>query len=76
MAKSNFAEKYPYLARWIEECGWIEIGQLDGPSAFIWALDEGGTIWEGKDSYRTIDDAFQDAEKGIATWMKENLDDE
>ncbi len=76
MASSDFSQKYPRLVQWIEEHGWIEIGQIDGPVPFIIALDEGGTVWEGKESYRTIDEAFQAAEKGIAAWMKENFGDD
>lgn len=76
MTNSDFARKYPNLVRWIEEYGWIEVGQLDGPAPFIWALDEGGVVWEGEESYQSVDAAFQDAERGIAAWMKENLDDD
>ena len=75
MANNSFAEKYPSLARWIDEIGWIEIGQFDGSDAFIWALDEGGVVWEGKGKYKTIDDAFRDADKGLSAWIEENLGD-
>lgn len=76
MAKPDFEQKYPALTRWVDEYGWIEMGQLDGPAPFIWALNEGGVIWEGEDSYRTLDEAFRDAEKGIAAWLKENIGDD
>jgi hypothetical protein len=76
MAANDFEQRYPRLAEWLDGSGWLEIGQIDGPSPFIQVLDEGGVIWEGKDSYRTIDDALRDAERGVAAWVKENLGDE
>jgi hypothetical protein len=32
----------------------------------------GGTIYEGKSSYKTIDAALQDLEKHVAEYMEEN----
>jgi hypothetical protein len=28
-------------------------------------------VWEGKDEYETLDKAFQDLEKGLGEWMRE-----
>jgi len=66
-----FEQKYPHITAWIKTHGWIETGQIDGPSNFILALDEGGVVWEGKAKYATIDEAFEALEKGLASWMKE-----
>jgi hypothetical protein len=33
---------YPTIARWVQEYGWIEIGQDDMSRSFIRALDDGG----------------------------------
>jgi hypothetical protein len=33
-------------------------------------MDKGGVGWEGKRKYATIDEALQDAEKGIGEWRK------
>ena len=41
---------YPTIARWVQEYGWIEIGQDDMSRSFIRALDDGGMVWEGRRS--------------------------
>ena len=68
--KDTFEQAYPYITEWVETHGWIEIGQIDGYSNFVMALDEGGVVWEGKKSYKTMDEAFQALEKGLSAWMK------
>jgi hypothetical protein len=40
MAQS-FDATYPTIARWVQEYGWIEIGQDDMSRSFIRALNEG-----------------------------------
>lgn len=50
---SSFERVYPHIAEWVVTHGWIEIGQLEGTSAFAMALDEGGSVWEGKRKYKT-----------------------
>ena len=40
--------------------GWIEVGESDMISAFVRAYSEGGTIYEGKDSYPSMAEAFKD----------------
>jgi hypothetical protein len=66
----SFEQTYPHITEWVESYGWIEIGQIDGYSNFILALDEGGMVWEGKKSYKTMGEAFQALEKGLSAWMK------
>lgn len=73
---SPFEQTYPHIAEWVLTHGWIEVGQLEGTSAFAMALDEGGTVWEGKRNYKTMDEAFQELEDGIAKWMKEEWGEE
>ncbi len=68
--QSQFEESYPNLSRWVKTHGWIEIGQDEESDSFIRALDEGGLVWEGRQSYDTLDDAMQDLEKGLAEWLK------
>lgn len=67
----SFEQKYPHTTQWIKTHGWIEMGQIDGFSNFILALDEGGMVWEGKAKYASMDEAFEALEKGLAKWMKE-----
>ena len=73
MATSKYLEsKYPTLARFVNEIGRVEIGQGNYMiSAFVVAYDEGGTVYEGQDSYPSLDAALQDLDAGI----KEHLDE-
>jgi hypothetical protein len=64
----SFEQKYPRITELIKIHGRIEMGQIDGSSRFILALDEGGTIWEGKVKYASIDEALEALEEGLANW--------
>lgn len=68
---NEFSHKYPNIAEWVDG-GTIEIGRAEWGHAFIRVYDEGGTVWEGKRSYGTIDEALQAVEQAIGEWMKEN----
>ena len=52
---------------------WIEVGHdYDGPlTSLIRALDQGGMVWEGQDSYKTLDEAFQDLEQALTEWFRD-----
>jgi hypothetical protein len=41
-------------------------------SAFVRAYDLGGTVYEGEDSYPSMEAALQDLETGIKTYLDEN----
>jgi hypothetical protein len=73
MTTSKYLEsKYPTLTRFVNEIGRIEIGLGNYMiSAFVIAYDEGGTIYEGQNSYPSLDAALQDLDAGI----KEHLDE-
>ena len=64
---------YPHTNYFVDAIGWIEVGRDDDSSltSFIKALNAGGMVWEGKDEYKTLDEAFQDLEQGLAEWMQE-----
>lgn len=65
-----FDEQYPNIALWVQD-GWIEIGQDDYSRSFVRVLDEGGMIWEGKESYPNVADALADADVAIGRWANE-----
>lgn len=67
-----FTTKYPHIARWVADYGWIEIGYDDHNTSFIRALDEGGMVWEGERSYASLDAAWQALEIALAEWLKNN----
>ena len=67
-----FATAYPHIAEWVRGAGYVELGYTGfGPPAFVRALDEGGTVYEGKPEYGTIDEALQDLDHGIGRWIAE-----
>lgn len=67
-----FKEKYPNLCRFVEEIGWIEIGESDRIDSFVRAYDLGGTVYEGKASTSCMEAALQDLDAGIKAYMDEN----
>jgi exodeoxyribonuclease V alpha subunit len=72
MSKANsFAEKYPYLNRFVEEQGWIEIGDSEYVNSFVRAYDLGGTVYHGKSSYPSMEAAFQDLEEHIQAYFED-----
>ncbi len=64
---------YPHVARWVQDFGWIEIGQDDYSHSMVRALNIGGLIWEGKASYATLDDALRDLDQALAAWFKAEM---
>ena len=64
---------YPHVARWVRDCGWIEIGHDDTSRSMARALDIGGMIWEGKPRYATLDAALQDLDQALAAWLKAEM---
>jgi hypothetical protein len=73
MSKSQaFETQYPTIHRFVEDTGWIEIGQNNMISAFVRAYNQGGTVYEGQDTYPSMEAALQDLEAGIKTYLDEN----
>jgi hypothetical protein len=69
----SFEKAYPHIAEWVDSQGWIEIGYDPGTNALVRALDEGGLVWEGDSNYKTLDDALQALEQGLAKWMDKHF---
>jgi hypothetical protein len=68
----SFEQQYPNIDRFTREIGWIEIGEHEMISAFVRAFDLGGTVYEGKDSYPTMQAALQDLDQGIKAYLEEH----
>ena len=66
----SFELKYPNITRWVQEQGWIEIGQDDYSPSFLRAVNLGGMAWEGRKKYRSMDEAFRDLDLALNEWMK------
>jgi hypothetical protein len=69
---TSFEQSSPHMTHVVHAIGWIEVGHDDDRplTSFIRAIDPGGMVWEGRDAYETLDEAFQDVEEGLATWMR------
>ena len=52
--------------------GWVELGRTGDTRSLARALDEGGMVWEGKDSHPGLDELLWDLNEGIAQWTEEN----
>ena len=68
----SFQDDYPNITHWVKKHGWIEIGQNGYLKSFVSALDEGGMVWEEKTKYRTLEEAFQALDTGLAEWLGHN----
>ena len=67
---SPFEQTYPHITLWVKTHGWIEIGH-DYSRSFVRVLDEGGMVWEGSNSYETLDEALKALEAGLIEWMNQ-----
>ena len=64
--------KFPFLMELINSGGNLEIGYIYQMGISAIATDEGGTIWEGEESYESIETLLKDAENGVKIWIEEN----
>jgi hypothetical protein len=68
-----FFKIYPVINRWINEQGWIEIGQNENSQSLVRAIDDGGLVWESDDMHISIDLALQDLEIFLKNWYNKNI---
>ena len=54
-----------------QRVGWIEIGEVEYSDSFIRAFDEGGMIWGRKETYSSLDEAFNDLESALGDIMED-----
>lgn len=60
------SERFPHLAAWIRDRGWIELGADEHSASAIRILDTGGMVWESLDDYDTVDAALAAADRALA----------
>jgi hypothetical protein len=68
---NSFDDTYPNITYWVESLGWIEVGQDEYSTSMVRALNEGGLVWEGNDTYETLDEAMQALERALGECIKE-----
>ena len=70
---THFESTYPHITRFVQEHGWIEMGyDADSPlTSFLRAVHMGGMVWEGKDDYDSVDDAFRELNAFLRLWLED-----
>lgn len=68
----SFETTYPHIADWVKFYGWIQIGRDYDSDPFVQVLNDGGLVWKGRQSYKTLDEAWQALEKALAKWTTQN----
>jgi hypothetical protein len=68
----NFGQQYPSIDRFVAQEGWIEIGQDHYSTSFVRAIDLGGMVWEGEESYESMDAMLAELEAALGQWLREN----
>lgn len=64
--EDSFETNYPNISDWVDSHGWITIGADETSKSFFRVFDDSGLVWEGDDSYPTIDEAMQALEENLA----------
>ena len=70
----KFSEKYPHIAWWINNHGWVELGTDEESDSLVRLLDEGGTWWEDNDA-DSIDKALKNAENFLTEDLPDRFGD-
>jgi hypothetical protein len=73
MAGESAESAFPYVDRFIQGYGWIEIGDDGMSPSWIRVLDEGGMIWESAEPYATLDEVLSAIDTAIAKWAHQQL---
>jgi repressor LexA len=70
-AGATFTERYPNIAFWVKQHGWIELGYDYHTDTCARAIDEGGMPWGGGEPQETVDEWIQQLETGIREFVEE-----
>ena len=69
--QAKVAEMFPALSKFVEDCGYIEIGDLDGCGFIVTAEDYDGVRVFEDDRLRTLAEAMAALEKELRMWFGE-----
>lgn len=70
--QAKVSEIFPALSRFVQDCGFIEIGDLDGCGFIVTAEDYDGVRVFEDDNLSTLVDALAALEKELKTWFNEH----
>ena len=69
--QAKVAEMFPALSKFVQDCGYIEIGDLDGCGFIVTAEDYDGVRVFEDDNLRTLVEALAALEKELTMWFNE-----
>jgi len=64
-----FSKEYPNLEWWVENQGWIEIGEDEYSSSWLRILDIGGMYWEDENS-KSLDEALRNGDIWLSSEIR------
>lgn len=59
-------ERYPYLAAWLLDRGWVELGAVEDGSPGVRIYDSDGLIWQSEEECFSLDAALATADAALA----------
>jgi hypothetical protein len=65
LSQTSFQDRYPHLAFWVTEQGWIELGYDPNTGAWARAVEEGGLAWSGGHPHETVEEWLEAMEAGV-----------
>ena len=69
--QAKVAEMFPALSKFVQDCGYIEIGDLDGCGFIVTAEDYDGVRVFENDNLSTLVEALAALEKELRMWFSE-----
>lgn len=69
--QAKVAEIFPALSKFVQDCGFIEIGDLDGCGFIVTAEDYEGVRLFEDDGLRTLTEALAALERELTMWFNE-----
>jgi hypothetical protein len=69
--QAKVAEMFPALSKFVQDCGYIEIGDLDGCGFIVTAEDYDGVRVFEDDNLSTLVEALAALEKELTMWFNE-----
>lgn len=67
----TFMTRYPHLAAWVKEQGYMELGYDPNTDSCARSLDEGGLVWSGGSRAETVKEWLHAMENGLKQAMAE-----
>lgn len=59
-------ERYPYLAAWLLDRGWIELGAVEDGLSAVRIYDSSGLVWQSEEDCFSLDAALATADAALA----------